>query len=69
VHAAVEEANDGPPLGHVTELVQGAEIAEEAGGFVRAVEPDDRVQQRLGVRRSPVVRHVSPSSSSTVVAL
>ena len=59
VHAVVEQADDRPALGHVAQLAERAQVAEEALGLVAVVEAQDRVEQRLGLRRSPVVGHGS----------
>ena len=49
MEAGVEQAGDGPALGHVVELVERAEVAEESLGLVARLEPEDRVEQGLGV--------------------
>ena len=57
VQAVVEQPDDGPALGHVAELVQRAEVAQEAGGLVAVLQADDRVDQRFRVGGSPVFGH------------
>ena len=57
VHAAVEQPDDRPALGHVAQLVERAEVAEEALAPRRRLEAQDRVEERLGVGGPPVVGH------------
>ena len=47
----------GPALGQVPQLIQGAEVAEEALGLVEGFEPQDRLEERLDVLGLPVVGH------------
>ena len=53
----VEQPDDRPALGHVAQLAERAQVAEEALGLVEVVERQDRVEQRLGVGCPPVVGH------------
>ena len=64
VQAAVEQADDRPALGHVAQLVQRAEVAEEALGLVERLEAQDRLEERLDVGCSPVVGHRARRPSS-----
>ena len=59
VEAGVEHPDDRPALGHVAELVERAEVAEEALGLVDRLEAQDRLEQRLDLGSLPVVGHVA----------
>ena len=63
VLAAVEQPDDRPALGHVAQLVERAEVAEEALRFGGILQTEDRLEERLGVRGSPVVGHVAVLAS------
>ncbi len=45
MHALVEEPHDRPALGHVVQLAEGAQVAEERGGLVGRLEAEDRLEQ------------------------
>jgi hypothetical protein len=64
MHALVEKTDDGPALGHVADLGQGAEVAKEAFGGFPAVETEDCVEQGAGVVGFPVVSHGVGGSQS-----
>ena len=60
VHALVEQPDDRPALGHVVQLVERAQVAEEALGLVERLERQDRLEERLGVgvRQSSAIASV-----------
>jgi len=57
VLAVLEQAHDRPALGHVADLRERAQVAEEALGLLARVERADGVEERFGVRGLPVVGH------------
>lgn len=55
MEALVEEASNGPALGEVAQLTDRAEVAEEGGGLLPVVEGEERIEERVGFGRAPVV--------------
>ena len=53
----VEQARHRPALGHVVQLLERAEVAEEALGLLGRLELEDRVEERFRVGGSPVLGH------------
>ena len=59
----MQQPNDGPPLGQVAELAEGAQVAQERGDLVAVLEADDGVEQGLHIGRAPGVGHPARSSA------
>ena len=58
MEAGIEHADDSPALGHVAELIERAEVAEEVLGVFGRLETQDRLEQCLDLGSLPVVGHV-----------